>query len=76
MIAVGTDQFVMNGAITILKFFLLEIKSAFIYFIFSERVLLCNAVWPGTHCVDQAGPASDSLVLGLKASAWLPTLFF
>jgi hypothetical protein len=50
--------------------------------VFWDRVSLCSPSCPGTHSVDQAGlelrnpPASASWVLGLKACATMPSLFF
>jgi hypothetical protein len=57
----------------------------FIYFwflVFQDRVSLYSPGCPGTHFVDQAGlelrnpPASASQVLGLKACATTPGLYF
>jgi hypothetical protein len=50
--------------------------------VFWDRVSPCSPGCPGTHFVDQAGlelrnlPASASRVLGLKACATTPGLFF
>jgi hypothetical protein len=50
--------------------------------LFFKTVSLCSPGCPGTHSVDQAGlelrdsPASDSQVLGLKASGPLPPVSF
>jgi hypothetical protein len=49
-------------------------------FSFQDRVSLCSSDCPGTRAVDQAGlelrnpPASLSQMLGLKASATMPSL--
>jgi hypothetical protein len=52
------------------------------FFGFRDRVSLCSPGCPGTHSVDQTGlelrnlPASASWMLGLKACATTPSLFF
>jgi hypothetical protein len=54
----------------------------FFFLVFRDRVSLCSPGCPGTHSVDLAGlelrnpPASASQVLGLKACATTPGLFF
>jgi hypothetical protein len=54
----------------------------FFFLVFRDRVSLCSLGCPGTHFVDQAGlelrnpPASASQILGLKACATTPGLFF
>jgi hypothetical protein len=51
-------------------------------FVFRNRVSLYSPGCPGTHFVDQAGlelrnpPASASQVLGLKACATTPSLYY
>jgi hypothetical protein len=53
-----------------------------LFWFFRDRVSLYSPGCPGTHSVDQAGlkirnqPASASQVLGLKACATMPGLFF
>jgi hypothetical protein len=53
-----------------------------LFFCFWDRVFLCSPGCPGTHFVDHAGlelrnpPASASRVLGLKACATTPGLYF
>jgi hypothetical protein len=54
----------------------------FVFFVFPDRVSLCNPGCPGAHSVDQAGlelrnpPASASQVLGLKVCAITPALVY
>jgi hypothetical protein len=62
--------------------FVLFFGSFFVLFFFRDRVSLYSPGCPGTHFVDQAGlelrdpPASASQVLGLKACATTPSVYF
>ena len=44
-----------NGASKAVVFVVVVVLFCFLFFVFSDRVSLCNPRCPGTHSVDQAG---------------------